>query len=285
MNSIELNAPAKINLYLDVLKRRKDSYHNISTIFCRVNLFDRITIKPQKKDISISCINKKFLSNNKNLAYKAAMLMKQAFGIDSGIKIIIKKNIPIAAGLGGGSSDAASVMLGMKQLFKINAPKQALMPLARQIGADLGFFISGYSCALGSGIGDRIKPIPMPSSAHILLLVPPIDIYTKTIYNRLSLGLTKPYADVNILARILISKDWKCRIADYLYNKLEDVVLPLYPITAEGKQAMLKFTDRVLLSGSGPTIFGVFNTRKEAVLACGALKKMNKWRLFLTKSI
>jgi 4-diphosphocytidyl-2-C-methyl-D-erythritol kinase len=284
MNSIILDAPAKINIYLDVLGKRKDYYHNISTIFCRLSLSDKITVDIKAKGVSVTCVNNASLSGRKNLAYKAAMLMKKRFKIKPGIGIKIRKNIPVAAGLGGGSSDAAATIMAINRLFNINAPKVLLMEIAKGLGADIGFFLSGYNCAIGRGIGDLLRPVEMASPAYILLLTPAIHIYTKSIYERLTLPLTKPYADVNILARILMRRDWQKKTARYLYNELEDIVLPLYPAVRQGKQAMSVFTENVLLSGSGPTIFGIFNTRKEAMRAKDRLEKGRKWRLFLTTS-
>lgn len=285
MKSITLNAPAKINIYLDVLSKRKDSYHNIATVFCKLSLSDEITVKVKQEGVSVTCSNNSLLSGKKNLAYKAAILMKQNFPIHAGIGISINKNIPIAAGLGGGSSDAASVIMAINALFKINAPRTSLMAIARQLGADVGFFVSGYNSAIGRGIGDRLKAVDIATSAYVLLLVPFIHIYTNTVYENLTLALTKPHVNVNILAHILTRKDWMSKIADCLYNKLEDIVLPLYPVVSEGKQAMSCFTDKVLLSGSGPAIFGIFNTRKEAAHAQAKLENSKKWRLFLTRSM
>jgi 4-diphosphocytidyl-2-C-methyl-D-erythritol kinase len=285
MKSITLNAPAKINIYLDVLSKRKDSYHNIATVFCKLSLSDEITVKVKQEGVSVTCSNNSLLSGKKNLAYEAAILMKQNFPIHAGIGIAINKNIPIAAGLGGGSSDAASVIMAINALFKINAPRTSLMAIARQLGADVGFFVSGYNSAIGRGIGDRLKAVDIATSAYVLLLVPFIHIYTNTVYENLTLALTKPHVNVNILAHILTRKDWTSKIADCLYNKLEDIVLPLYPVVSEGKQAMSCFTDKVLLSGSGPAIFGIFNTRKEAARAQAKLENSKKWRLFLTRSM
>jgi 4-diphosphocytidyl-2-C-methyl-D-erythritol kinase len=285
MDSITLNAPAKINLYLDVINRRRDSYHNIATIFCKTKLSDRITVCLIGKGVSVSC-NHPVLSNpRQNLAYKAACLTKRQFGLNAGISVDIKKNIPIAAGLGGGSSDAASVIFAINRLFSLNLKPCRLMGIARLIGADVGFFLSGHNCAIGRGIGDRLEKIDIGFSMNILLLVPKVHIYTKSIYKQLSLRLTKPNADVNMLARILMRKNWPDKLAHSLYNRLEDIVLPLYPITKEGKLALLHFTDKVLLSGSGPSIFGIFNTRKEAEQAKTALGRDKRWELFLTQNI
>ena len=284
MKSITLDAPAKINLYLDVISKRKDSYHNIATIFCKIKLSDHITVSARDKGISVSCDHPDLSSSRKNLAYKAAMLMKKRFQLNTGLDIAIKKNIPVAAGLGGGSSDAASVIIAINKLFKLNATQNQLIGVGRYIGADVGFFISGYNSAIGRGTGDRLSEIEVSSKFYILLLVPKISIYTKCIYRQLSLRLTKPTVDVNMLARILMRRNLPDKLAYSLYNRLEDVVLSLYPIVKEGKQALLDFTDKALLSGSGPSIFGIFRTRKEAELAKAELRRDNRWRLFLTQN-
>jgi 4-diphosphocytidyl-2-C-methyl-D-erythritol kinase len=284
MNSITLAAPAKINLYLDVISKRKDSYHNIAAIFCKIKLYDRIRVSTASKGISVSC-DHPYLSNpRQNLVYKASLLMKNRFKLDAGIDITIKKNIPVAAGLGGGSSDAASVIVAIDRLFSLGMTQGQLIGIGRSIGADVAFFVSGYNWAIGRGIGDRLVEIKVPSNIHILLLVPTIHIYTNSIYRQLSLRLTKPPADVNILARILTRKGLSDKLSYLLYNRLEDVVLPIYPVVKEGKQALLDFTDKVLLSGSGPSVFGIFKTREKAKRAKERLSRDNRWRLFLTRN-
>jgi len=285
MKSITLDAPAKINLYLDVISKRKDSYHNIATIFCKIKLSDHITVSTRDKGISVSCNHPDLSNFRKNLVYKASLLMKKRFQLDAGLDVTIKKNIPVAAGLGGGSSDAASVIIAINKLFNLNATQNQIMGIGRSIGADVGFFISGYNSAIGRGIGDRLSEIEVFSKFYILLLVPKITIYTKYIYRQLSLRLTKPTVDVSILARILMRTDLRDKLAYSLYNRLEDVVLPLYPIVKEGKKALLHFTDKALLSGSGPSVFGIFRTRKEAERAKAELGRDNRWEVFLTQNV
>jgi len=285
MKSITLDAPAKINLYLNVISKRKDSYHNIATIFCKIKLSDHITVSARDKGISVSCDHPDLSSPRKNLAYKAAILMKKKFQLGAGLDIAIKKNIPVAAGLGGGSSDAASVIIAINKLFNLNVTQNQLIGVGRSIGADVGFFISGYNSAIGRGTGDRLSEIEVSSKFYILLLVPKISIYTKYIYKQLSLRLTKPTVDVNMLARILMRRNLPDKLAYSLYNRLEDVVLPLYPIVKEGKKALLHFTDKALLSGSGPSVFGIFRTRKEAERAKAELGRDNRWEVFLTQNV
>ncbi len=285
MKSIIVDAPAKINLYLDVINKRRDSYHNIATIFQKLKLCDIIQVNTTRKGISLSSDCAALPSGRGNLAYKAASLMKNEFQIKEGVDISIKKNIPIAAGLGGGSSDAASVIAAMVKLFKLNLPPTRLVKLAKTIGADVPFFVSGYNCAIGRGIGDRLTKLKGASPGHILVLIPHMHIYTKTIYSKLTLRLTKPTMDVNLLAHILSCKDGLFRAADSLYNRLEDVVLPIYPIVSEGKKLLSLYAEGVLLSGSGPAIFGFFRKRKEGVRARKDIKTDKRWQLFLTETV
>lgn len=254
MKSITLDAPAKINLYLDVINKRRDSYHNIATIFQKLKICDTIKVSMAKKGISLCADSPDLPLGRANLAYKAASLIKNEFKIKDGIAISLKKRIPIAAGLGGGSSDAASVILAMVKLFNLRLSRLRLMAIANTIGADVGFFVSGYNCAIGRGIGGRLTEIKAHSSCHVLALVPRVPIYTKTIYSKLTLRLTKPSMDVNLFAHILSSKDGLFRASNSLYNRLEDVVLPIYPIVSEGKKILSLYAEGVLLSGSGPTV-------------------------------
>ncbi len=284
MKSITLDAPAKINLYLDVISKRSDSYHNISTIFHRLTLSDKVKVSIARRGISVCSDSAGIPSGKGNLAYKAAYCMKKEFGLKSGADIFIKKRIPVAAGLGGGSSDAASVILAFNRLFNLNAKPAKLINIARKIGADVPFFVSGYKCATGKGIGDCLKQIKCYSGCPVLLLVPNIHIYTKTIYRRLTLPLTKPAMSVNLLARTLSRRNGLIRAADYLYNRLEDVVLPLYPIVRKGRDALSLYTKGTLLSGSGPSVFGMFKKRKEALQAAREIRNTKKWQLFLTEA-
>ena len=285
MKSITLDAPAKINLYLDVINKRRDSYHNIATIFQKLKLCDRIKVSTAKRGISL-CSDSPALPNGKtNLAYRAASLMKNEFQIKDGVDIAIKKKIPIAAGLGGGSSDAASVIMAIVKLFGLRVNLSRLIKLAKTIGADVPFFISEYNCAIGRGIGSRLKELSAHTPSYVLVLVPRMRIYTRTIYRKLTLRLTKPTMDVNLIAHILSHEDGLTRAANSLYNRLEDVVLPIYPIVSEGKKILSSHAEGTLLSGSGPAIFGLFSKRKEAVKARRSIRRDKKWQLFLTETV
>ncbi|MFC1807352.1 4-(cytidine 5'-diphospho)-2-C-methyl-D-erythritol kinase [Candidatus Omnitrophota bacterium] len=285
MSSITLNAPAKINLYLDVTSKRSDGYHNISTIFQKLALYDKIRVRTiDGKGISLNCKYPHIPQGRENLAYKSAELLLNEYNISSGVKIDIIKNIPTAAGLGGGSSDAASVMLAMDRLFNLNIPSKKLISLAKTIGADVPFFVSGHKCALGKGIGDRLSEIKSNQSFYILLILPNLRIYTKTIYSKISFPLTKPPANVNIISRILAGSTDINTVYKSIFNRLEEVVLPIYPRVRKVKEMLSLHTKGALLSGSGPTIFGLFSKRKEAMRARDRIQDSGNWRLLLTKT-
>jgi len=285
MNSVTLDAHAKINLYLDVLGKRRDGYHNISTLFQKIGLCDRIRVAVAKKGISLHSKCLHIPNSRSNIAYKAARLMLEEFGLKSGIDISITKRIPVAAGLGGGSSDAACVMMAIKRLFRLKIPYKKLISLASEIGADVPFFVSGYNCAIGRGIGDRLQQVDHRRLFHILLLIPRVRIYTKTIYRKISLPLTKQTTNVNMIARILSDSRSGAKIAKSLFNRLEDIVLPIYPVVREGKALLSLYAEKAIVSGSGPTIFALFNDRKEAMGAKKRLRRDERWQLFLTKTV
>jgi len=283
MNSIALDAPAKINLYLDVLSRRKDGYHNIATIFQRIDLADRVKISKAKKGITLGCRGIPVPKGKTNLAYKAAHSMITEFELNTGLKININKKIPVAAGLGGGSSDAASVILGINRLFCLKASRARLIKIAKAIGADVPFFVSGYRSAIGRGIGERLKELKHKFRTNVVLVVPNIKIYTKTIYNSIKIPLTKPALNVNMLAHILSGKNRDKAKALSLYNRFEDIVFASYPVTKRTKDILSFYADKTLLSGSGPTIFGLFNERKEARKAAAEIQKKWRWKTVLTE--
>lgn len=283
MKSLTLKAPAKINLYLNIINKRKDGYHNIETIFQKVGLCDKIKVSIVKKGISVYCNYPGLPPKRANLCYKAAQLMKKRFCLKSGLAIHILKKIPPASGLGGGSSDAASVITAVNRLFNLKLTTKKLMTIAKEIGADVPFFVSGYNCAVGTGIGERLKNIRPSPMFYTLILVPGIKIYTKTIYRKISLPLTRPGCGVSMLARLL--SDNRSKIRGLLYNRLEEVVLPAYPIVKEAKEILSSYKpEGVLLSGSGSAIFAIFNSRKEAMKARRNLERDGRWQLFLTRT-
>ncbi len=284
MRSTIVKAPAKVNLYLDVINKRPDGYHNIETVFERIDLCDWLKISVLPKPAIKITSNESIPLGPGNTAYKAAGLLIKKYNLKCGFKIEIDKRIPIAAGLGGGSSDGAAVLLGICDLLNIGIKRKALSEMSAKIGADVPFFVSGHKRAWGTGIGEQLLPLKQAQNMYFLLVIPSIRIYTTSVYNSIKLILTKKVTDATILrhySQYLTITNLK----HILYNKLEDVVLPSYPVLDTIKKALNKAgAEGILVSGSGSCVYGIFSDRKEAVRAEGVLSKKGNWRLFLTRN-
>ncbi len=293
MSNLILRSYAKLNLHLEVLLKRPDHYHNIKTLFERISLSDSILIKPrQDTRIRILCSSPRVPKGRDNLCYRSAKLLQEEFHIESGLDIRITKNIPVGAGLGGGSSNAASVLLGLNRLWKLGLSQERLAGLARQIGCDIPFFIYETPFALGEGRGDLIKP--QGALKHLLLwhilVVPRLHVSTPLIYKKWDIcsrkaGLTKTQLNVNILLSALKKKK-SGPFNRPLGNSLEPVTLRLYPEVSRVKEQLAAGGARsILMSGSGPAVFGIVSSRKEAVFLGSKLKKKNRsWRVFVTRT-
>ena len=284
MRSTIVKAPAKVNLYLDVINKRPDGYHNIETVFERIDLCDWLKISILPKNIIKITSNESLPLGRNNTVYRAADLLIKKYNLKCGFKIEIDKRIPVAAGLGGGSSDGAAALLGICDLLNISVKREILAKMSAKIGADVPFFVSGYSRAHGTGIGEKLLPIKQAQTMYFLLVVPAIRIYTASVYNSIKLTLTKKLPNANILRHysqyISITN-----LKHILYNKLEDVVLPSYPVLSTIKKALNKAgAEGILVSGSGSCVYGIFSGRKEAVRAEGVLSKKGNWQLFLTRN-
>ncbi len=273
MKRLSKKSPAKINLYLDVLSKRKDGYHNILTLFERISLYDRVIleIKHNYRQIKLICNKKGIPRNSDNLAYKAAELIRRDFNIASGLKIKLIKSIPSGAGLGGASSNAATVLLGLNKLYNLRLSKKKLFGYAAKIGADVGFFLLEKSFALAKGKGDEFLPIKGLKNAKLwhLLFIPKAKILTKNVYKSLNIAknksLTRSLNNVRLMTYAL-SKNDNSLLSGLLYNKLEQVTKKKL-VKIERIKYKLKALgiDLCLMSGSGPAVFGIINTRKEAL--------------------
>ena len=257
---ITIKAPAKINLALDTLHKRKDNYHEVEMIMTTVDLADYITVTPlEKNEIVIKSNEFTMPLNEKNLAYQAAQLFKQHFNIDKGVEIYIKKRIPVAAGLAGGSSNAAATLKALKELWKVDCTIDELAELGAQLGSDVPFCVYGGT-ALATGRGEIIQPIPSPPKCWVILIKPRIGVSTKEIYEALDANQVE-HLDIEGMLKCIDNKDYK-GICDRLGNSLEEVTLERYPVVAEIKNKLVQFgADAVLMSGSGPTVFAL--VRKE----------------------
>lgn len=272
MDSISLRAMAKINLGLDVLRRRDDGYHDVRMIMQAIELFDTITIKKIKENRIKLQTNLPYLPTNKNnLIYRAAALLMEEFHITSGVDITLTKRIPVAAGLAGGSTDAAATLLGMNQLFELNLSLEDLMKRGVTLGADIPFCLLGNT-ALSEGIGEVLTPLPSMPSCHILIAKPDIGVSTKYVYENLQLNDQTKHPDIDGMITALKENDLN-GIINRLDNVLEQVTIQRYPIIQKIKQTMLQSGAlNALMSGSGPTVFGIFHSHEAALNAANDMK-------------
>jgi len=283
---LKLKSYAKLNLYLEVLNIRSDSYHNLVTLFERISLYDEILLTPRlDKEIKLLCAEPRVPSGKRNLALRAAALLRKVSGIDKGADIKIIKHIPVAAGLGGGSSNAATVLLGLNRLWRLNFSREKLTELARELGADVPFFLYDASFALGRERGDRIMPLSvMKRRLWHILIVPRFLVSTFSIYKALDkqrktvkirdlTELTKALNNVKILS-LALKKGSTPLEGAFLFNRLEEVTLKRYPQIKKIKDKLSNLGVRaVLMSGSGPAVFGVVSSRKEGESLCRFFKR------------
>ena len=283
---MKLRSYAKVNLFLNVLSKRKDGYHNIETLFERISLFDIITLSPAGSGIRILTDSPLIPRGPKNLAYRAAKILKDKFHIKKGISIRIQKKIPVAAGLGGGSSNAASVLLGLNRAWRLKLSEKELMKLGSELGSDVPFFILNTSFALGKGRGEILKKVKAPGAKIWHCLVKPsFAISTKEAYQSLDQSsLTPKKADVKMLFHS-IQKGHSAVLVELLTNSLEVTLNKRVTTILEIKKRLLKEgTLGCLLSGSGPTVFGIFKSRKIAENAARALRKNKRWQVFVVST-
>lgn len=293
LNSLSIKSYAKFNLYLRVLERRSDNYHNILTIFERIDLHDQIILKNRKDTkIKIICTHPDVPSNQSNLAYKAADLLRKKLKINKGIEIKIKKRIPVAAGLGGGSSNAATVLLGLNRLWCLGLSKNRLISYAKILGADVAFFVTGVTFAIGSQRGDQIRKLNINKKFWHILIAPTIKVSTKSVYKALKrvkkvclFRLTSPQADVKMLTSRLREKKLTL-LKEALFNQLEIPACKVYPKLRKLKsKAKMILNDTILISGSGPAMFVFVSSRKEGERLGRRLEKYKDWGTFLVKTI
>lgn len=251
-----VKAPAKINLSLDVLYKRPDGYHEVEMIMTTIDLADRLELNLlNRKEIRILSHNRFVPDDQRNLAYQAASLLQERFSVDKGVSIMIEKNIPVAAGLAGGSSDAAATLRGLNKLWQLGLTLDELAELGAEIGSDVSFCVYGGT-ALAKGRGEIITPLPAPPTCWVVLAKPFIGVSTADVYRRLSLdGIKHPNTKEMIEA---IERGDFTGVCSNLQNVLEDVTFKLHPEVALIKEQMKRFgADAVLMSGSGPTVFGL----------------------------
>lgn len=270
--TFSLYAPAKINWFLNIISKRKDGYHDIMSSMHSINLYDTLIF--QHSD-SLHLDSEIEIPLTENLVYRAAFNLKQKYSYKKGATITIRKKIPVAAGLGGGSSDAAYTLLGLNMLWDLRLDKKELSSIASEIGSDVSFFLNG-PLALVKGKGEVVCPLSIESSFLIVLVKPPISVSTGWAYNKFDEAnpsiLTKSPIDIKLFCQALKRQDFST-LNIMLRNDLEKVVIDSYPVVGELKNKMVEngalYT---AMSGSGPTVFGIFKNKTEAKKILNTLK-------------
>ena len=273
MREIKLKARAKINLGLDVVRKREDGYHEVRMIMQMINLYDRITLRRSTEPGIRVTTNLPYLPvNEDNLVYRAAKLLMEEFKVTEGAEIELQKYIPVAAGMAGGSSDAAAVMVGVNRIFHLGLTKKQLMERGVKIGADVPFCIM-RGTALAEGIGEVLTPLPAMPHCSLVIAKPKIHVSTKFVYGNLKANELKEHPDIDGQVQALREGSLEQLVAK-MGNVLETVTVPAYPVIDEIKKTMLK-NDAMgaMMSGSGPTVFGVFEREERAQEVCRLLKK------------
>ncbi len=285
-NIIKIKSPAKVNLTLDVVSKRKDGYHNLETIMVLVSLCDIIEITgTMSNQIEIISNNKDLPTDSGNIIHRAVKLLQEKTGIKKGAIIKLNKKIPIAAGLGGGSSNGASVLLALNKLWKTGLTINHLAEIGKKLGADVPFFVYGKT-ALARGIGEKIYPIKIKKDFWLVLVNPGFPVSTAWVYKNLNLPLTKKAENNNKLISLLEKGERPDLWSKYLFNDLENITLKKFPVLTKIKKAIMESGAlNVLMSGSGPSVFGLFASRNKAVVACSKLKQKGLGSVFLIKNL
>ena len=279
MNSLTLLSPAKINLRLEVLYKRDDGYHEIRTVMQRIDLCDEMEISLSGSELLISSQGEDIPTGEENIAYRAARRLLDEFNLNTGIRIFIKKKIPVAAGLAGGSSNAATTMMGLNRLLKLGLSKERLIEIGKELGADVPFFIFEKP-ALATGIGEILQEIELPSPLWVVLVNPGISVSTAWAYKKLNMGLTWKRNNISMLQPILPVS----HLYNLLHNDLETVTIKRYPEIQEIKDELhMNGAVGELMSGSGSTVFGIFPDRNYAEKACLRMSHAHpEYTLFLS---
>lgn len=285
MDQLKVKACAKVNLGLDVIKRLPNGYHQVKMVMQAIDLCDELTLEKTGGGITLTTDSADLPTDEGNLIFRAAKLMQETFGLKEGLKVHLQKNIPIAAGMAGGSTDAAAVMKGINRLFDLKIPQAALMELSTAIGADVPFCILGGT-ALAEGIGEKLTPLPPIPFCHVLAAKPDISVSTKYVYEHLDAAEITSHPDIDgIVAAI---KDGNLKgIVSRMENVLESVTITAYPVIAAIKKRMLALgAAGSLMSGSGPTVFGIFPDEESAGHALVKLKEESLAKqVFLTAPV
>jgi len=280
---LELAANAKINISLDVIGKREDGYHDVKMIMQSIALHDKIKMEITDKDISIECNCPWIPTDKSNTAYKAAELLINNFKIKKGVKIIIDKNIPVAAGLAGGSSDAAAVLKGVNELFHLNIDQFSMLKFGKEIGADVPYCLRGGTM-LSEGIGEILTELEPFPATNIVLVKPKINVSTAWAYKNLNIKSLTRRPDTELLLSAIKVHDLN-KIAKNMVNVLEEVTVKKHGLIEEIKKRLLDLGAMgSIMSGSGPTVFAIFMDSYSAQKAFSEIKSEN-WECYLTHTV
>lgn len=271
MSKLEIKAYAKINLGLDVVRRLENGYHEVKMVMQTVGIYDVLTFEKASEGIVITTDSGELPTDENNLIYKAARLMKERYGITEGVRIHLQKNIPIAAGMAGGSTDAAATLKGLNELFELGAGKQELQEIGVKIGADVPYCVLGGT-ALAEGIGEKLTLLSSAPECVLLVAKPDINVSTKFVYEHLDAAGVDKHPDIDGMVEAIAEGSLQ-GIVERMENVLETVTIPAHPIIATIKSRMKELgAVNSLMSGSGPTVFGIFADRETAEKAYEQIK-------------
>jgi 4-diphosphocytidyl-2-C-methyl-D-erythritol kinase len=274
-DTVTLKALAKINLGLDVLGRRDNGYHDVRMVMQTIYLYDNVTLtRTEEKGIQVETNLYYLPVDENNIAYKAAKMLMEEFDIQEGVHILLEKHIPVAAGLAGGSANAAAVLVGMNRLFHLGIDQKGLMERGVLLGADVPYCVM-RGTVLAEGIGEILSPLPPLPRCYVLVAKPNISVSTKTVYEKLDACEITEHPHIDGILEGLEEADIQ-KVASSMGNVLEQVTIQDYPVIDDIKKAMMQQGAlNAMMSGSGPTVFGIFEDRKAAKEAQSAIRKMN----------
>jgi len=278
-----VKAPAKLNLFLEVLGRRPDGFHDIETVMQTITIWDELTLEGAERDVRLVTDSPEVPASADNLVVRAAEALREHTGCRLGAAIHLKKNIPVGAGLGGGSSDAASTLVGLNRLWKLDLPLERLHDLASQLGSDVAFFLYGGT-ALCRGRGERVAPVTSGRLMTYVVVYPGINVSTKEVYEKLPADLTRDFRKTKLLLGD-ITNDAASGAVPRFFNRLEEVTVNLYESLRSLRRQMTRSgLERVTMTGSGSAFFGLARGGKEACESADSLREMSVGEVFIAES-
>jgi len=269
---LTVKAPAKINLFLEIIGKRPDGYHNLETVMQTINLYDELSFETAEGGISLECSDKALSAGGDNIVYRAAAALKERYGIRKGVRIYLKKEIPMGAGLGGGSSDAAATLKTLVQMWQIDIKDKELKAIASKLGADVPFFLTGGT-ALCEGIGDIVTPLAKIKNMLIILANPGFGVPTAQVYKKIKFPLTNQ-RKVDKIQTLIYDGSFDLKGAfESCFNRLEEFVFPDYPEIAEIKRVLTELGCASFMSGSGATVYGILGSQSQSETIQSKLQK------------